>query len=387
MSWKHLFSRALEAGGERLHFAAHSHHLWPDATFAAQMSAWIDAARQADRKWDHVFGTLIPRMQQRLAGILGLPDPASLVFGPNTHAFLLRILSCLPSGRPARVLSTDGEFHSFARQSARLEEAGSLAVRRIPCEPFATFPERLAAAAREGGHDLVYVSHVFFNSGYAVPDIAALVAAVPDPRTLVAVDGYHAVMARPVDLAPIASRAFYLGGGYKYMMAGEGACFLHCPPGAAPRPPDTGWLAAFGALEGRQDGRVPYGADASRFLGATFDPSGLHRMAAVLELIEREGITPAALHAHAHRLQARFIAGLAARPALGLSPPQLVVPLSEPSRGNFLTFRTPDAGAIQARLLAADIVTDHRDDRLRFGFGPYHDDSDVDRLLERMQRM
>src|SRR3546814_4193410 len=44
-------------------------------------------------------------------------------------------------------------------------------------------------------------------------------------------------------------RAFYLAGGYKYAMAGEGACFLHAPAGWGLRPRDTGWYAAFGALE------------------------------------------------------------------------------------------------------------------------------------------
>jgi hypothetical protein len=29
VSHKHLFSLALEGIGERLHMAAHSHHLWP----------------------------------------------------------------------------------------------------------------------------------------------------------------------------------------------------------------------------------------------------------------------------------------------------------------------------------------------------------------------
>ena len=32
MSYKKHFSRALEAHPGRLHFAAHSHHLWPDVT-------------------------------------------------------------------------------------------------------------------------------------------------------------------------------------------------------------------------------------------------------------------------------------------------------------------------------------------------------------------
>ena len=44
MTFKNLFSRSLNANPERLHFAAHSHHLWPDASFDGQTQAWIDAA-------------------------------------------------------------------------------------------------------------------------------------------------------------------------------------------------------------------------------------------------------------------------------------------------------------------------------------------------------
>ena len=77
----------------------------------------------------------------------------------------------------------------------------------------------------------MFVSQVFFNSGYALPDIDALVDAVATPERLVVIDGYHAFLALPVDLSRIADRAFYLAGGYKYAMAGEGACFMHCPPG------------------------------------------------------------------------------------------------------------------------------------------------------------
>ena len=48
------------------------------------------------------------------------------------------------------------------------------------------------------------------------------------------IDGYHGFMALPTDFAAIAGRAFYLAGGYKYAMAGEGVCFMHCPPGYVP---------------------------------------------------------------------------------------------------------------------------------------------------------
>jgi selenocysteine lyase/cysteine desulfurase len=386
VSYKAHFSRFLAAAPGRLHFAAHSHHLWPDVTFDAQRRCWDDAARLADRKWEKIFGEVLPAAQGHVAGILNLSDPRCIAFGANTHGFLLRLLSLFPPDRRLRILTTDSEFHSFARQIARLEEDGLAQATRIATEPFQSFPDRFAAEIRRGGHDLVYFSHVFYNSGYAVPDLAALVIAAPDDDTVIAIDGYHGFLALPTDLAAIERRAFYMSGGYKYAMAGEGVCFLHAPPGRGARPRDTGWFAGFGALEGSGDG-IAYGSDGSRFLGATFDPVGLYRLNAVLELLTALTLDAAAIHRHAHALQASFVRKLAALDLPALHPRQLAVPVDNPSRGNFLTFRTDAAADLHRRLLAADVVTDCRGDRLRFGFGLYQDDADVERLIEAVGRV
>ena len=111
--------------------------------------------------------------------MLALPDPATIAVAPNTHDFVRRLLSALPAGATPRILTSDSEFYSFTRQIARLEEDGLVAVERIAAEPFASFPQRFASAARRGGHDLVYVSQVFFNSAATsgpLDDIAGAVA-------------------------------------------------------------------------------------------------------------------------------------------------------------------------------------------------------------------
>jgi selenocysteine lyase/cysteine desulfurase len=386
VSYKQHFQRFLAADPERLHFAAHSHHFWPDVTFAAQEQCWLDAARLADRKWETVFGEVVPAAQRHVARVLNLPDPSTIAFGPNTHSFVVRLLSVFPPGKSIRVLTTDGEFHSFRRQIRRLEEDSLAEVTRIAVEPTATFAQRLTAAA-SGQQDLVFISHVFFNSGYALPDLAAIVSAVPSRETLIVVDGYHGFLALPTDFGPISGRAFYMAGGYKYAMAGEGACFLHVPPGQALRPRDTGWFASFGTLETGDDGAVPYAAGGARFLGATFDPIGLYRFNAVMDWLAGLGVTVDAIHAHVHDLQRDFIDRLATLGLAALQPAQLVVPLEQPNRGHFLTFRTPEAGALHQRLLDAGVVTDYRGDRLRFGFGLYHDPEDIERLCERLARV
>ena len=375
---KRQFSRFLGSDPGRLHFAAHSHSCWPDASLAGQQQAWDDAARLIDGKWEHVLGAVLPRAQGHVARQLNLPDPASVVFAPNTHELVKRLLSCFPADRPIRLLTSDSEFHSFARQVARMEEDGLVQVTRIASAPFETFAARFAAAAK-AGFDLIFVSQVFFNSGFAVEDIGVLAAAAGE--AMLVVDGYHAFMARPVDWSAYAARAFYIAGGYKYAMAGEGACFMHCPPGWGARPRDTGWYAAFGALSGAQDNRTAYAENGWRFMGATFDPSGLYRFNAVQDWLVQQGISVAMIHDHVRGLQRKFIAALPAGP---LQASQLVVPDSLP-HGNFLTFELADAETVQQRLASAGVVTDHRGQRLRIGFGLYHTAEDVDALLTRLQ--
>jgi selenocysteine lyase/cysteine desulfurase len=186
---------------------------------------------------------------------------------------------------------------------------------------------------------------------------------------------------------PSEDRVFYTGGGYKYLQAGEGLGFLHVPRGCTRRPLATGWFAQFGALTARPAGGVSYADDGFRFWGATWDPAPAYRFNAVMDLWEREGVTAETVHAHAASLQRRFLQGLEERRPPALHPDALVTPRDLARQGNFLTFRFEGAPALHAALRAAEVETDLRGDRIRFGFGPYQDEADVDRLLDRLTRL
>jgi selenocysteine lyase/cysteine desulfurase len=240
------FYRALGAG---LHCTAHSHHPWPDVTRAAQLACWDDAVGLTDRKWDKIFGEVIPEAQRHIARHLNIVQPEQIAFAPNTHEFVVRLYSCLDWSRRQRVLTSAHEFHSFARQTRRLEETGRLAVTHVGAQPYETFVDRFCAALSEP-YDMVWLSHVFFDSGFVVEHLEQIVAACR-PDTLIVFDGYHAFAAMPVDVSRVCERAFYVGGGYKYAMTGEGACFLIVPPGNTARPLSTGWFSDFAGLESR----------------------------------------------------------------------------------------------------------------------------------------
>lgn len=379
MSFKELFSRSLGAARGRLHFAAHSHHLWPDASYEGHMQAWNDAAALADRKWDKVMDEVWPAAQAEVAAELGTGQADAIVFAPNTHELVVRLMAAVSETWPIRVLTSNGEFHSARRQFARWEESGAAVIECIPVDPFDTFSERFLAAARAGTHDFIFVSQVLFGSGRIFGPVEELAALGRPERPWVVIDGYHAFMA--IDRAFSAAgaeSAFYLGGGYKYAMAGEGCAFMHAPPGFGPRPRITGWFAEIEDLS-LPPGSVGYAKDASRFLGATFDPSALYRFTAVRRMLAENGLTTARISDHVKGLQQHLLASLDATP---LARAELLNPLDEHPHARFLAFRSPNAQRWYETLKAQDCITDVRADVLRIGFGIYQDQGDVERLAE-----
>jgi len=379
MSFKPLFSKSLGAAPERLHFAAHSHHLWPDASFAGQVECWDDAARLADRKWARIMGEVWPAAQRHVAEELGSDDPSAIVFAANTHDFLIRLAAACPrrDARRLRVLMSDGEFHSARRQFARWAEDKWLEIETVAAEPFGDFSQRFLDAAKAGTHDLVLVSQTLFGSGQTFDRVEQLAALSRPDGPWVVIDGYHSFMASETPLPPAAAAgAFFLAGGYKYAMSGEGLGLMHCPPGYGPRPPLTGWYAEFEDLT-LPRGMVGYARDAMRFMGATFDPSALYRFNHVRAALAENGLTTSRLSAHVAALQAQMIEAIAPT-ALGQA--ELLNPLDGNAHARFLAFRSPDAERWCSALAERDCITDVRGDVLRVGFGLYHDSEDVERF-------
>ena len=374
MSFKRLFSKSLAAAPRRLHFAAHSHHLWPDASFNGQVECWEDAARLADSKWDKVMSAVWPEAQAYVADELGTGDPSAIVFAANTHDFIIRLAAACPRRDPSRlrVLVSDGEFHSARRQFARWSEDGWLELETVASEPFGDFTERFVEVAQRGDHDLILVSHVLFGSGRLFGAVEEFAGLSREGGPWVVVDGYHAFMALDCPY-PGGGGAFYLGGGYKYAMAGEGMGFMHCSPGFGPRPPVTGWFAEFGELTGPPGG-VGYRSDAMRFMGATFDPSALYRFNAIRRMLAGEGLNTAAISHHCASLQREALDALT---ATALADAELLNPLDGNPHARFLAFRSPTAASWQRQLAGQGCVTDVRGNVLRIGFGLYQDAADV----------
>lgn len=371
-SWKHLFSRSLSALDGKLHFAAHGHHLWPDASEDGHREAWQIASQRAGDKWDRILGEVWQEAQRHVADELNLPDPSSVCFAGNAHDFLIRIVSAVER-RPVRILATTGEFASFARQAQRWVESGEADLQLVS-------PSALHTTARQGRFDLIYASQVLFRTGQLF-DWRHLARLARPEGPWVVIDGYHGFMAVPTDLSTVSDRVFYIAGGYKYAMAGEGVGLLHAPHGVAPRPSLTGWFAQPAARKTYDEGRVEYPCDARRFMGSTFDPSGLYRFNAVRQMFGREGLSTKRSLSHVHDLQQHFLAQCDMRS---------FTPLFDHysgHRGRFLAFAGTDAVQLGMALREEGILVDARGDLLRIGFGIYHDAEDVAALARAINRV
>lgn len=377
--YKQHYSYFLKAHPGKLHFASHSHHYWPDVTREAQVQYWDDCCRYVDHKWDYFYSQILPQTESLIRETLNLKSSKSLVFAPNTHELAFRLLSSLDWSRDRlNILTTDSEFYSFNRQINRLSELKQWNITKVPTEPFETFEERFVEAALAQPFDLIFFSQVFFNSGFAV-DLDKVLPRLPK-NTLTAVDGYHAFMALPTDLQPYESQIFYLAGSYKYAQGGEGACFMHVPPGTHHRPLNTGWFAELANLS-RIGGDTPYSQDAHQYAGSTMDFSGIYRLRATLNLFKSLGLTSSKIHRFVRDNQEYVLSKL---PASGAFNPHNVIRFDR-EYGHFLTFRMPSTEATLEsvkKLQEKGIEVDSRKDRIRIGFGLYHDREDLDKLIE-----
>jgi selenocysteine lyase/cysteine desulfurase len=379
---KTLYQRFLDGHKGKLHFAAHSHHFWPDVTRQAQLAYWDDCAHLSDEKWDKVFGEVIPQTQKYIAKILDLKDHEQIALAPNTHELSARLLSLFLGRSELKILTTSSEFHSWRRQFLRLSELSQIKVQEVSTQNLLAQRSEFLTEIKNHltqNFDLIFLSQVFFDSGIALTDeeLKDLMTHAP-AKTLFVVDGYHGFGALPTSLSAFEGRIFYLGGGYKYAQAGEGVGFMVVPQGDW-RPSYTGWFAEYGNLSRPAGGQVGYTQNAMAFMGATQDPSGFYRFNATWKLFDELSLDMNLIHLYVRELQLHFLAHL---PKSFLDQWKLT-PLYHQDlsyHGHFLTFEALDTQAaikLQGKLKEASILIDRRGSRLRFGFGLYQDKSDV----------
>src|SRR3954462_3108403 len=221
------FSRALKR--DDIYLANHSLGRPPDRV-AADVQRAIDAwVRDLDAAWDLWLAT---RDQWRAltAKLVGAPRPDCIVPKTSAGQGLRAVLNSFTT-RP-RVLTTDAEFDSLDFILRVYRDKGRIALKVLPFKPFQ--PEAC---------DVLVMSTVAFRTGAILPELSACITKAHSLGALVLLDVYHHAGVLPLDLAAL-DADFAVGGSYKYLRGGPGACWLYVHPRhQALRTLDTGWFA------------------------------------------------------------------------------------------------------------------------------------------------
>jgi len=179
----------------------------------------------------------------RVAQLIHAPRVDCIVPKTSAGQSLRAVLNALP-GTP-RVLSTRGEFDSIDLLLKQYASLGRIEMHWVEAdaEGLFTVPGIMRHLRQE--IDLVVISQVMFMNGQAVHNLEQLADACHSVGAKLLVDSYHAIGVFPVDVAAMRTD-FAIGGSYKYLRGGPGACFLYLSPeilASGLRPLDTGWFA------------------------------------------------------------------------------------------------------------------------------------------------
>ena len=235
-----LFSRVLAS--DRVYLANHS--------LGRPLDAMTEDVREATSLWETKLGDAWDAwlaeqeaFRSRIAQLIHAPRVDCIVPKTSAGQGLRTVLNALP-GTP-RVLSTRGEFDSVDLLLKQYAALGRIELSWVEADAEGLFTVQAIIRHLRQEIDLVVISQVMFMNAQTVHNLEQLADACHSVGARLLVDSYHAVGVFPVDV--VAMRAdFAIGGSYKYLRGGPGACFLYLSPeilSSGLRPLDTGWFA------------------------------------------------------------------------------------------------------------------------------------------------
>jgi len=244
-----------------------------------------------------------------------------------------------------RVVASDGEFDSLDFILRVYRDKGRIDLRLMPWREMSV-----------GNADLVVISSVMFRSGECVTSLNKLLRAAREAGALVLLDVYHHAGVIPLDLAGM-EVDFAVGGSYKYLRGGPGACWLYVRPGLVEtlRTLDTGWFAKKDMFRYERPDPPQYGAGGDAWLEST--PPVLAPVQALAGLEMTLELGAARLRDYSIEQKQLLADFLALRKIASTG--------AGDEHGAFLTVTHPKAEKLVQALALRGVVADSRGDQLR----------------------
>lgn len=357
-----------EGGGfSGVYLANHSLGRPPDATFFNVIRALRFWYGRLDECWeDERWMAEVGSFRGLVAGLVGLRRADCVVPKTSAGQGLRAVLSALPQDRPLRVVATTGEFDSIDLILKTYSHRGDIEVNwvgpTIQEGPVPLFTAEAVCEAVTDQTDLVVVSAAFFGTGQILKGLDKIVASAHRQGALVLVDAYHAVGVVPFDMAGL-DADFVIGGCYKYLRGGPGACYLAIAPRIVDegrlRPLDTGWFAKKDVFSYRRPDPPEFAAGGDAWLESTPPILTAYQATPGLRFTDEIGID----RSRAYNLEQQGLL----RETLMSEGVGLFVPQDPEAFGAFSLVPHPDATGLARRLKERDVTVDARGGFVRFG--------------------
>ena len=247
------FSQVLQR--KEIYLANHSLGRPPDR-MADDVRSAIDAwYRDMDGAWE-LWMEGREAFRSLTAALVNAKSADCIIPKTSAGQGLRAVLNAL-SGKP-RVLTTDAEFDSLDFILRVYRDQGRIDLRMLPFDAF-----------RFEDCDLVVLSTVAFRDGRMFQGLADLIQRSHSRSAKVLLDVYHHAGVLPLDLAAL-DADFAVGGSYKYLRGGPGACWLYVHPRHhGLRTLDTGWFAKKDVFAYARPEPPQFGAGGDAWLEAT----------------------------------------------------------------------------------------------------------------------
>jgi kynureninase len=359
------FSRVMSRG--EVYLANHSLGRPPDQ-MAQDVQAGIDVwYSRMDDGWEPWLAELAV-WRANVARLIGLSRADAVIPKTSAGQGLRAVLNAFPQGRAVNVITTRGEFDSIdfiLKSYAHLKRATVTWIEPSTKEgevPVFTVEPLIEAMRRAGEPGLVAVSLVFFGTGQILQDAKRLIDEAHALGWLVLLDLYHAVGVIPVDFEALGAD-FGIGGSYKYLRGGPGACWLAIAPKILDsdrlRSLDTGWFAKKDTFGYARSDTPEFAAGGDGWLESTPPILMPYQAKAGLEFTLEVGVE--ALREYSLTQQAGM------RAAFRSKGVEMFEPRAPTQFGAFSLLPCSDAAEVSRRLKQVGVNTDARGPFVRFG--------------------
>lgn len=371
-----LFSRSLQYSDNLIYLANHSLGRALDQTepdILEGLSYWYS---DHDKAWDYWLAEM-NAFRDRIARLIHAPHSDCIVPKTNAGQGLRAILNCYD--KPVRVITSADEFNSIDHILKIYAHKHRIDIQRVEPSAKGSYKAVDFIAAMEQGADLLAVSLVMFTTGQFLSDFQEVIEEAQHKKIRIIVDLYHAAGVIPLDVTDM-NIDFAVGGCYKYLHGGPGACWLYIHPrhlDGSLQTLDSGWFAQTNPFAFNRPETPDLADDGNCFLESTPAILPFYQARAGLKLTLALGVERLRQYS---LQQQQFLEQL-------LTAHGIAFIGYAGKRGAFIAMPHKKADLIVKKLETEGVICDAREGLLRFGPDLLNTKDELQKAVEQLARL